>query len=455
MRGAPLMSGAAAQRGAFASITTLFFAWGFITASIDPLIAALKAIFSLSYREAALTPFAFFIAYGVVSLPAAGIVRRAGYPASIVLALLIMICGCLLIPVATHFETFAIVLVALFIIASGITILQVAANPLAAELGAPAGAHFRLTFSQAFNSLGTTIAPFLVASLVLAGGMFAAQAGVAATAAQRTESLGHIDTAFFGIAILIALLAFFIWRVRGRLEAAAPLLAEGEDDSIGRALRSRWALLGALAIFLYVGAEVSIGSYLTNFLNQPDVFGVPLEKAGRLVSFYWGGAMVGRFIGSALLRRINAGHLLGAAAACAALLCLIVRLAPGEAGRGGVERRAHELHHVSGDLHPHARALERLGVGDLGPAVHGDHRWRSAALHRRPHRRRHAQPAPRVRRAARCLPRHQRLRLCRGAGAARTAPLRGERRCRLRAPPWGMWMPRAPRGSCPHSFAAG
>ena len=330
-RGAPSRGGAAAARGAFASITTLFFAWGFITASIDPLIAALKAIFSLSYREAALTPFAFFIAYGVVSLPAAGIVRRAGYPASIVLALLIMICGCLLIPVATRFETFAIVLVALFIIASGITILQVAANPLAAELGPPAGAHFRLTFSQAFNSLGTTIAPFLVASLVLAGGMFAARAGVTATVAQRAESLGRIDTAFFGIAVLIALLAFFIWRVRGRLEAAAPLLAQGEDDSIGRALRSRWALLGALAIFLYVGAEVSIGSYLTNFLNQPDVFGVPLEKAGRLVSFYWGGAMVGRFIGSALLRRINAGLLLGAAAACAALLCLIVRLAPGEA----------------------------------------------------------------------------------------------------------------------------
>jgi MFS transporter, FHS family, L-fucose permease len=329
-QGAPLRGGAAAQRGAFASITTLFFAWGFITASIDPLIAALRAIFSLTYREAALTPFAFFIAYGVVSLPAAGIVRRAGYPAAIVLALLIMICGCLLIPVATHFETFAIVLVALFIIAGGITILQVAANPLAAELGAPEGAHFRLTFSQAFNSLGTTIAPFLIASLVLAGGIFAAAAGAPATAAQRAESLGHIDTAFFGIAVLTAVLAFFIWRVRGRLEAAAPLLTQGEDDSIGGALRSPWALLGALAIFLYVGAEVSIGSYLTNFLNQPDVFGVPLERAGRLVSFYWGGAMVGRFIGSALLRRVSAGRLLGVAAACAALLCLIVRLAPGQ-----------------------------------------------------------------------------------------------------------------------------
>jgi FHS family L-fucose permease-like MFS transporter len=318
------------QRGAFASITTLFFAWGFITASVDPLIAALKAIFGLSYSEAALTPFAFFIAYGVVSLPAAAIVRRAGYPNSIVVALAIMILGCLVIPLATHFETFAIVLVALFIIASGITILQVAANPLAAELGPPEGVHFRLTFSQAFNSLGTTIAPFLVASLLLGGGIFAA-GGMPVTAVQRAESLRHIDAAFLIIAGLIALLALFIWSMRARLTAASPLLAAEEDGAISGALRSRWALLGAGAIFLYVGAEVSIGSYLTNFLHQQDVFAVSLRQAGRLVSLYWGGAMVGRFIGSALLRRVSAGRLLGAAAACAALLCLTVRLTPGAA----------------------------------------------------------------------------------------------------------------------------
>ena len=322
---------ATGHRGAFACITTLFFAWGFITASVDPLIAALRTIFSLSYREAGLTQFAFFIAYGVVSLPAAALVRRAGYPNSIVVALLIMIVGCLVIPVAMHFETFAIVLVALFIIASGITILQVAANPLAAELGAPEGAHFRLTFSQAFNSLGTTIAPYLVASLVLAGGIFAAGPGASATAAQRSESLQHIETAFLLIAALIALLALFIWSVRGRLRDAAPLLAADAGASVTGALRSPWALLGAAAIFLYVGAEVSIGSYMTNFLHQEDVFAVSLRQAGRLVSLYWGGAMLGRFIGSALLRRVSAGRLLGIAAACAALLCLTVRLSPGAA----------------------------------------------------------------------------------------------------------------------------
>ena len=244
-----------------------------------------------------------------------------------------MIAGCLIVPLATHFETFAVVLVALFVIAAGITILQVAANPLAAALGPPQRSHFRLTLVQAFNSLGTAIAPFLVSSLLLAGGIFAVSGAAAATAAQRAESLRNIDVAFVIIAALIAVLAAFIWSVRGRLKAAAPQLADSEDASIGAALRSRWALLGAAGIFLYVGAEVSIGSLLTNFLHQEDVFAISLERAGKLVSLYWGGAMLGRFVGSALLTRVRAGRLLGLAAAGAALLCLVVRLTPG-AGAG-------------------------------------------------------------------------------------------------------------------------
>jgi len=325
-----MTSAAQRQRVAFASITTLFFAWGFITVTVDPLIAALKAIYSLSYAEVMLTQFAFFMAYGVVSLPAAALVRRLDYAGSIVVALGIMIVGCLTIPLATHFDTFAIVLVALFVIASGITILQVAANPLAASLGPPERSHFRLTLSQAFNSLGTAIAPYLVSSVVLAGGIFAA-GGAAVSAAQRAESLRHIDIAFLVIAALIALLALFIWSVRARFAGSAALEEAGEDTSVLRALRSRWALLGAAAIFLYVGAEVSIGSLMTNFLHQGDVFGVSLEQAGKLVSLYWSGAMVGRFIGSALLTRVRAGQLLGAAAVCAALLCLTVRVTPGAA----------------------------------------------------------------------------------------------------------------------------
>jgi MFS transporter, FHS family, L-fucose permease len=319
-----------AQGAAFASITTLFFAWGFITVTIDPLIASMKAIFKLSYAEVMLTQFAFFMAYGIVSLPAAALVARLGYPRSIVMALGIMIAGCLCVPLATHVDTFAVVLVSLFIIASGITILQVAANPLAALLGRADRSHFRLTLSQAFNSLGTAIAPYLASSVILAGGMFAVQSGLAVTAAQRTESLRHIDFAFMVIAGMIALLALFIWSVRGRLSAAAVGGERERNASVVQALRSGWALLGAVAIFLYVGAEVSIGSTMTNFLHRPDIFDVTLERAGKLLSIYWGGAMVGRFIGSALLTRVRASLLLGVAAAVAAILCLTVTRASGE-----------------------------------------------------------------------------------------------------------------------------
>ncbi len=321
---------------AFASITTLFFAWGFITVTVDPLIATLKAIYKLSYAEVMLTQFAFFMAYGVISLPAAALVARLGYPRAIVTALAIMVAGCLCMPLATHVDTFAIVLLAMFIIASGITILQVAANPLAALLGRPERSHFRLTLSQALNSLGTAIAPYLVSSVLLAGGMFAVTAGGAVTVQQRTESLRHIDFAFLVIAAMIGLLALFIWSVRDRLTRAAPgenaNLVSAGAAGVALALRSRWALLGALAIFLYVGAEVSIGSTLTNFLHRDDVFGVALERAGKFVSFYWGGAMIGRFVGSLLLMtRVRAGLLLGVVAAIAAILCLAVSQTPGAA----------------------------------------------------------------------------------------------------------------------------
>jgi FHS family L-fucose permease-like MFS transporter len=277
-----------------------------------------------------LTQFAFFMAYGIVSLPAAALVARLGYPRSIILALGIMIAGCLCIPLATHEDTFALVLAALFIIASGITILQVAANPLAALLGPAQRSHFRLTLSQAFNSLGTAIAPYLASSVILTGGMFAVQGGMAVTGAQRTESLRHIDFAFLVIAALIGLLALFIWSVRARLSVASAGGQPGHGGSLTQALGSGWAVLGAAAIFLYVGAEVSIGSTMTNFLHRADVFDVTLERAGKMLSLYWGGAMVGRFIGSALLTRVRASWLLCAAAAAAALLCLTVTRAPGE-----------------------------------------------------------------------------------------------------------------------------
>jgi MFS transporter, FHS family, L-fucose permease len=309
-------------RAAFVAVTTLFFAWGFITAMIDPLIPSVRAIFNLSYTQSMLTQFAFFMSYGIVSLPGAALVARVGYGRSILIALAAMIVGCLCMPVATYVQRYELVLVALFIIGSGITVLQLAANPLAAVLGSAERSHFRLTLSQAFNSLGTVIAPYLGSMLLLRGGVFAAN-GAAADAASRGASLRNIDTGFLAIAVMIALLASFIWRFSGRFSRSAPPPAPAHD-SVLHALQSRWALLGAAAIFLYVGAEVSIGSMMINFLHQPDVLNVSLDRGGQILSLYWLGAMVGRFAGSALLTRLRATFLLATAAIVAAVLCLTV-----------------------------------------------------------------------------------------------------------------------------------
>ncbi len=309
----------------FVTVITLFFMWGFITVSVDPLIAALKAIFDLSYAEAMLTQFAFFMAYFVVSLPAAALIARLGNSKSIIFALGVMVLGCLVVPVATTLNTYALVLVALFIIASGITILQVVANPLAAALGRPERSHFRLTFSQTFNSFGTFIAPHLVSGIILAGGIFAVTHGAEVTPQLREESFRKIDSVFLMIAGALVLLALFIFVFRKLIDVTKPV-DEGQRPSIATAFKSRWALLGAGAIFLYVGAEVSIGSAMTNFLAEPDTMNISLEEAGKMVSFYWGGAMVGRLIGSGLLFLVKqrAPWLLAAFALGATILCLAV-----------------------------------------------------------------------------------------------------------------------------------
>jgi FHS family L-fucose permease-like MFS transporter len=305
---------------AFITVTTLFFAWGFITSMNDPLIPAVRAIFNLNYTESLLTQFAFFIAYGVVSIPGGAFVARIGYGRAILLALLAMITGCLCMPLATHLNSYVVILIALFIVASGITVLQVAANPLSAAMGASGRSHFWLTLSQAFNSLGTILGPWLGSRIMLRGGMFADQT---ATAVNRTQTLQNVDLAYSLMAALLAALVVFIWRMQPHLRAATR--APERETSVLAALKSQWAVLGALAIFFYVGAEVSVASVLINLLHRPDVFDISLERAGTLLGiFYWGGAMVGRFVGSALLTRIHAPRLLTSAAIVASILCLIV-----------------------------------------------------------------------------------------------------------------------------------
>jgi len=312
---------------AYALVTCLFFAWGFITSLIDPLVAAVKGIFSLSDVEAQLSASAFFIAYGVMSLPAAVLLARARAVTTVLIALAMMVGGCMLILLAANIAAYWLVLLGLFVLASGITILQVAANPLAAALGDPARSHFRLTFSQAFNSLGTFIGPYLGAVLFLRG--VEVRAGSAVSEQARAGSLAGIDQAFFWIAGLILLIAMLIWAGRRLITAAAPpppaeTARRGIVATFAEALGARWAVLGGLAIFLYVGAEVAIGTQMALFLNSAPVWNVPLEEAGKTVSLYWGGAMIGRLVGSALLTRVPAATLLAVFTGTACAMCLYV-----------------------------------------------------------------------------------------------------------------------------------
>lgn len=314
---------------AFAYVTTLFFAWGFATSLIDPLIAAVRKVFDLSTAEAMLTASAWFIAYAVVSVPAAAVLARLGYSRSIISALAVMVLGCLIVPAATIADWYPGVLIALFVIASGVTLLQVAANPLVAALGSKKSSHARLNFSQFFNSLGTTLGPFLGSTVLLTGGVFAA--GAVVTAATREESLRSIDFAFLALGAFFAVVAFFIFTARKKINAAAAGAEEaGGVPSPLKAFASPWALFGALAIFIYVGSEVAIGGLLTNFLSSPTILNIPEAEAGRMVSFYWGGAMAGRFIGALLLTRVRAGVLLTVNTTMAAVLCLVVTQTSGE-----------------------------------------------------------------------------------------------------------------------------
>jgi len=309
---------------AFAYVTTLFFAWGFVTSLIGPLIAAVRRVFELSYAEATLTTFAWFIAYGIASIPAAAILGRLGYSRAIIVALVTMVLGCLIVPIATIVDWYPGVLIALFVIASGVTLLQVGANPLVAALGSAKSSHARLNFSQFFNSLGTTLGPLIAAPILLTGGVFAADA-VISDPATRAESLRSIDMAFLAVAVFFAVVAGFIFTARKTINNAAPVPTAEDRMSPLVALKSPWAVFGALAIFFYVGSEVTIGDLLTNFLHSPEILNVPLATAGSMVAYYWGGAMVGRLVGGLLmLTSIRATTILIVNTAVAAALCLVV-----------------------------------------------------------------------------------------------------------------------------------
>lgn len=315
---------------AFVSVTTLFFAWGFITSHNNPLIASLKSTFDLSYNEALMTQLVSFAACGLTSLPAASLINRIGPTGSILAALATMIAGCLLMPIVTRYQSYPLILCALFLLGMGITALQVAANPLAAALGSPERSHYRLTIAQAFNSLGVVVGVNFGSALMLDSDFLASGYGAISSPAGSATALAAVTHAFLFIAAMLGVLMVFILRARRRIELAAAGIVSAPGSSAFEALRSRWALFGAVAIALYVGAEVSIASIMINFLNEPQVLGLPLKTAGfYLANIYWMGALIGRFIGSWLLTRVAAPRLLGVAGAIASLLCLTVAVSGG------------------------------------------------------------------------------------------------------------------------------
>jgi FHS family L-fucose permease-like MFS transporter len=314
---------------AFAAVTSLFFAWGFITSNNDPLIVALRAAFALDYSQALLTQIVFFLAYGLLSLPAAWLGSRLGPVDMILGSLLLMACGCVAVVFSTDFDSFWLVLAALFVLAAGFTALQVAANPLAADLGPPEGRHFRLNFAQSFNSLGVVLGVHFGSVVMLGDPVLRGGGHGPLGAGKRAELLGAVDHAFLIMAILLAGLWSLLLALRPLVVTSVPNQRKVPARMFD-ALASPWAVFGAVAIGLYVGAEVSIGSIMINFLNQRQILGLPLEVAGRyLANFYWGGALCGRLVGTLLLTRVRAARLLAACGIIATLLCATVLMSGG------------------------------------------------------------------------------------------------------------------------------
>ncbi|WP_425986837.1 sugar MFS transporter [Brevundimonas sp. TWP1-2-1b1] len=298
----------------------LFFIFGGITSLNDVLVPKLKELYSLSYFQAMLIQTAFFAAYFIVSLPAAALVQKVGYMRGAVVGLLIMMAGCLMFIPAANAGLFGAFLGALFVLAAGVTLVQVVANPLISMLGAPDTASSRLTFAQAFNSLGTTLFPWVGATLILGSLATVSAAELSGTAltAYRAAESAVITHAYIGIAVALAVVAGVVWLNRNRLvEDQAPTI--GFLSAFNLLKQPRFAF-GALGIFVYVGAEVAVASLMTNYLMQADTLALPAQGAGERLALYWGGALVGRFIGAWVMRFIAPWKVLASVALGAVVL---------------------------------------------------------------------------------------------------------------------------------------
>ena len=345
-------------RGAFVAVTSLFFMWGFITVLVDALIPRLKEVFELTFLQAGLVQFAWFAAYGLLSIPGGNLIARIGYQRGILVGLATAGLGCLLFYPAAATRMYPLFLLALFVVAGGITILQVAANPYISVLGPEESASARLNLAQAFNSFGTTLAPVVAASFLLGDQILSSDAIRALSDADRLSYYANEASAVQVPFVMLALAFFALAGVVGAI--TLPKILGGDSQTTttyGQVLQNRKLLFGALGIFVYVGAEVALGSYMVNyglsldiveevktsgllggmagiaaFIKGMDVSGLDAKGIlGALLTFYWGGAMLGRFAGSALMQRIRPFKLLAGAALMAVGLIGLSMLSQGVA----------------------------------------------------------------------------------------------------------------------------
>ena len=345
-----------------AILTTLFFLWGFLTSLNDILVPHLKSISDFDYTKVMLIQFAFFSAYFLFSVPWSMIVNKIGYQKTMVAGLVSMSVGALLFVPAASIPSFPLLLIGLMILAAGITGLQVAANPYVIVLGKPETASSRLNLTQAFNSLGTTLAPTLGGVLILSAAPLASeplrQLSPQAIHAFHLNQAASVKLPYIVLSIALVLLAVAIASVK------LPRIRQAEGGPKEKISDSIWKhpnlLFGALGIFAYVGAEVSIGSFLVSYLGQPDIAGFSPQTAASYVSFYWGGAMVGRFIGAAVLQRIKTGYLLGVCAICTATLVTVSMLTSGHLAMWSILA----VGLFNSIMFP---SIFALGVAELGP----------------------------------------------------------------------------------------
>jgi FHS family L-fucose permease-like MFS transporter len=345
-----------------AVVTTLFFMWGFLTCLNDILVPHLKPIFDLNYTEIMLIQFAFFGAYFLFSIPSAKVIDWIGYQRSMVVGLLTMGAGAFLFVPAAMAPSYPLFLIALIVLGAGITCLQVAANPYVTVLGKPQTASSRLNLTQAFNSLGTFLAPFFGGLLILSAApktMSEIRAMAPdALRAYRLHEAATVKVPYIGLGIALVLLAIAIGSFKlPKIPQAQHTVGVKVNDSIWRHPN---LIFGAIAIFVYVGAEVSLGSFMVNYFSQPEIGGLTEKVAASFVAFYWGGAMIGRFIGSGLLQKMKTGQLLGICAVCAAALVAISMMSSGHTAMWSIIL----VGFFNSIMFP---SIFTLGVAELGP----------------------------------------------------------------------------------------